>query len=546
VKVNFNVCILKTHPIPYFVLCNFPFNRPMQADLKAQIPGAHYAGDDFHGWWVVPVECLLELEAVAHTYGLEVVDKREDTGENVTGKPASSVHMRAKFHPYQIAGVKAALQDRAHMLAFDMGLGKTAAAIEAMRKAGVETALIIAPASVRLQWKDQLDQWWPEHPDVYVLEKGARAKLALDPFVSTSYELAKHLVGKKFDAVVIDESHYLSNAKSVRSKIVREILRGNPSALTLFLTGTPIMNEPWQLWNQLDTLYPGRFGRFGTFCERYCNIYSNDYSAWSPGGINTEHASELRDRLSAVCTRATKKEWGHLLPPFTLTPVRVRSKRKFNPRELLEQFSRMDLHNADGMDALIRGLADSKVEHAVEYAENAMASVDRLVILTHLKATGTEIAVALREKLRGVEVFYMDGDISTKQRNITIENALAVKKGVLVATMHSVKEGINSLVGFDQALIAELYWSPGLMAQVLGRFERLNGSCNVGLMVVEGTHEEVVAQALITKMGQSSRVLAQSGGETALDGALKNELSEEEEFSCMQDVIASRIKEAYL
>jgi len=396
-----------------------------------------------------------------------------------------------------------------------------------------------------------LDTWWPGHPEIGVIEKSADvAKFKDLPFLATSYELCYHFKDAKFDAVIVDESHAIANRKAARAKAVRAIMDNNLGALRLLLTGTPIMNEVWQLWHQLDTLWPGRVGTFSQFCERYTNIGSNDYSAWIPTGVNPRFSSELQARLATMCDRATKQEWEHLLPPFVLTLLRVRTKKKINPREILAEFTRMDAHNATGMDKIVRGFADDKARHAAEFVQEAMTNIDHMVVLTHLKATGMEIAALLTKHFNKayeeVEIFYFDGDVGIRQRNKAIEDAKTCKRAVLVATMHSVKEGINSLVDFDQALLAEMYWSPGLMAQVLGRFQRLNGSCNVTLMIMEGTHEEMIAQSLIKKMGASRQVLKASANERDLNDALQDTMSEEEEFALLQEIVAEHLEEEYL
>ena len=71
--------------------------------------------------------------------------------------------MKVPLFPYQIRGALfAACRGRA-VLADDMGLGKTIQAIAAAellrRRRGIEKVLVVAPASVKYQWKTEIEKF---------------------------------------------------------------------------------------------------------------------------------------------------------------------------------------------------------------------------------------------------------------------------------------------------------------------------------------------------------------------------------------------------
>ena len=63
-------------------------------------------------------------------------------------------------------GVSFLLRNSAALLADEMGLGKTVQAITALRvllrKPNVDRALVVVPASLRLNWQRELERWAPE------------------------------------------------------------------------------------------------------------------------------------------------------------------------------------------------------------------------------------------------------------------------------------------------------------------------------------------------------------------------------------------------
>jgi SNF2 family DNA or RNA helicase len=87
--------------------------------------------------------------------------------------------LRNCWFPYQIRGaVFAACRGRV-ILADDMGLGKTIQAIAGAellrRRRGVERVLIVAPASVKYQWKTEIEKFCELPADACFLPAGARA-----------------------------------------------------------------------------------------------------------------------------------------------------------------------------------------------------------------------------------------------------------------------------------------------------------------------------------------------------------------------------------
>jgi superfamily II DNA or RNA helicase len=99
----------------------------------------------------------------------------------------------------------------------------------------------------------------------------APAALPEAPLTVCNYSIlhawTPHLVGA-VKTLVCDEAHYISNAKSGRSQALASIAAGCTQRIAL--TGTPLTNRPRDLWNLVDTISPGRFGKFVAHGIRYC------------------------------------------------------------------------------------------------------------------------------------------------------------------------------------------------------------------------------------------------------------------------------------
>lgn len=546
-----SLLVAKPTDKPYLAHVTFSW-RPEIASYLNPIPGVTRVGKEY----IVPIELLPKLARLAGAAGLEFRSFLQ-----VESPPLGESRLHPKLYPHQIEHVRQALAaprssdfGTAWLLNDEMGVGKTPSAIEIMRQRNVRSALIVCPALVRLDWLDRLNEWWTDHPKAAVVSIGSAAQKTDEPFVITSYELAKHFIERAFDAIVVDESHYVANGTgphaAQRSRTVRKTLIRNQRAVRLELTATPISNEPKGLHHQLDILWPGRFGCFWDFVKRYCEIRENLYTKFDIRGLNDEHAEELRERLAAISSRTTKKEIAHLLPAFTVRSLRVPAKRDFNPRELFDKFTRMDLHR-NNIGSLIRIAGEQKIEAALELARNAAETQSHVGIFTHHIETAREIAIEL-----GCGVITGEDVPNHARRKQMIADIAAQSKGFLVGTMHSMNVGID-LTFCTTAIAAELSYVPVDIEQLAGRFSRLSGKLpsDFIMLVLEGTHEEYIASMLLRKFadinaliasGQSSEAICAALDPTKPPPGMSEEAWEKQQIAELRRAVLSSRSEAYI
>lgn len=184
--------------------------------------------------------------------------------------PPFGLAWRHPLFAYQQAGIARLVQGSA-LLADEMGLGKTVQAIGALRVLGAEglPALLVAPASLVLQWRAHLRDWAPELRPATVrgtaLERLHAWRREADIYL-TSYEslrgdiLLSDPAGprrRRWAVVIADEAQRFKNAHTESARTVKRLTARRAWALT----GTPLENRAEDIVSILDFVAPGRFDR---------------------------------------------------------------------------------------------------------------------------------------------------------------------------------------------------------------------------------------------------------------------------------------------
>lgn len=516
----------------------FPYHHQLKDEIKgthlggATIPGVSWVGET--KTWLYPTE-LVEtlLTEAAHKYGYILKADIKNPSFDLTWGLHSATR---DFQRWPI--IKAAAHGR-WIFNLDTGLGKSFCAIEVMRLRKANNILIVCPASVKLSWQDELDKWWPDHPDVEILETGKECKTATNNGIYiASYNLFEKMPLRHLDCIIFDEGHYLKESRSGRAKAARELVEQHPTSAVLLLTATPICDRPIDLWAQLNTLWPGRFGTYWNFAYRYCSIEENGYGARAVGAKD-DTAIELASRLTHLSSRVTKHSVIDQLPKFDVITTRVRGKTKLNHREFIDSLKSTTnwRPHTDHLDSECTKAGAEKYDAVVEFALADLESDSHVCVLTHFKDSAREITKLLIAELgETCPVVHIDGEIETSARHRAINEAVALPKCVLVATMHSVAEGLNNLIKFTRVTFAELYWQPKTMVQTLGRFSRLSSTepCTVRLVVLESSLDEVIAHSLMQKFNEAQKIVKASTADEKMTEALEIKMSDEDFFAEMR------------
>ncbi len=165
------------------------------------------------------------------------------------------------------------LETRRTFLADEQGLGKTVQALAALEADDAWPAIVVCPASLKLNWEREAARWLPHRSRAVVSGRSATAPAA--DLTILNYEIveahARALRARRPRALVLDESHSVKNPRAQRTRAVRRLADAIPrDGLRLALTGTPVMNHPDELIAQLRVL--DRLGDFGSgarFSQRF-------------------------------------------------------------------------------------------------------------------------------------------------------------------------------------------------------------------------------------------------------------------------------------
>eukprot|EP00803_Ostreobium_quekettii_P008937 evm.model.scf_153.2 EVM.evm.TU.scf_153.2 scf_153:8261-20215(-) len=270
--------------------------------------------------------------------------------------------LEAMLLPFQREGVRFGLRCRGRCLIGDeMGVGKTLQAIALTSCYKDEwPLLVVAPASLRLVWAEELEKWLPflRPSQIHLIEgsKDAVHPDALPLITITSYEMLKRLTCKGccdglsfghrgtkcagpqqcmaamgFKVVAVDESHTLRTTNSrghdapyteAAVAVLRRAMR------VVLLTGTPSLRRPFDLYRQIDALRPGLLGKNKEqFAFRYCArrlVPSLDESSkrWdNSGGCRLQELHHVLMR--EVMIRRLKRDILSQLPPKRRQVVRL-------------------------------------------------------------------------------------------------------------------------------------------------------------------------------------------------------------------------------
>ena len=216
---------------------------------------------------------------------------------------------------HQKDSVKFLLSRKKCILSLDMGLGKTLSSIIASLMYGFKKVLVICPASIKTNWKNELERFVDS--DNISIIKGFNEmnkdellkflnikdekKYKVEELRKIAKENGKWNEGKQFtilnfdiidefhknnrskkendsellksdfDIVIIDEAHKLSNNTSNRYKIIKNFLKKAKNEYTWLLTGTMITNNVKNLYNMLSLIENNITSDYKFFMERYCN-----------------------------------------------------------------------------------------------------------------------------------------------------------------------------------------------------------------------------------------------------------------------------------
>lgn len=397
------------------------------------------------------------------------------------------------------------------ILADEMGLGKTVQVIAFLstldRTQTMHPSLVVCPASLILNWGEELARFAPELKVSLILGTAAERKKRIaqaseqDVWV-TSYELLRQDIKLyqelEFYACILDEGQHIKNQSTLGSKAVKAV----NCRQRFVLTGTPIENRLSELWNLFDFLMPGYLFSHRVFVEKLEKPIIKSQ--------NPEASAQLRKLVQPFLLRRMKQDVLRELPPKIEYIRRI----ELGETERKTYFSAVNAaKNALGDSGKLQILSaltqlrqvccdpnlcfenyegeTSKLEACLELCAGMTSNGHQILLFSQF----TSMLDILRSRLdaMGISNFTLQGSTPKEQRARLVKEFNAGGASVFLISLKAGGTGLN-LTAADVVIHYDPWWNLAAQNQATDRAHRI-GQCScvqVYKLIARGTIEEKI------------------------------------------------------
>jgi SWI/SNF-related matrix-associated actin-dependent regulator 1 of chromatin subfamily A len=397
--------------------------------------------------------------------------------------------------PFQMAGLEfVELTDGKAMIADEMGTGKTIQAMSVLQlHPERRPAIIVCPASLKFNWRTELELWLTTNDKVQVINSGKAAPISASVVV-INYEV----LGKWMEEIkrinpkiaIFDESHLIKNVGTGRTKAASELAKQVPYRIEL--TGTPVLNRPLELYSQLTILDPVKYPpkaqdpqAYYRFAYAYCDPKQVEFTKrdgttethWTFNGAS--NLDQLNNELKGLMIRRTKEQVLPELPDKrrSAIPMALSNVREFNTQ--LQDFKKWLLLNRDRHDASLEALpkleylkqmcVEGKMKSSIDWLENSfIANGQKVVVFTMHQST----IDTLIEKFKDVSVSICGATSQKDREKAVIEFQNNPNILMFIGNIKAAGVGIT-LTAASSVVFLEFDWTPGIHDQAEDRCHRM-------------------------------------------------------------------------
>lgn len=478
-----------------------------------------------------------ELDAVIYSDVLDYLDRENELSEGLDlerqllaklrrGRSPLNGVLKTKLLPYQERGaVFAACRGRI-ILADDMGLGKTVQALAATemlrRRRGIQRVLVVAPASVKYQWKTEIEKFSGLTAQVIEGLLPRRRELYASPqfFNLSSYELVlkdvRYMHELAPDLIILDEAQRIRNWTTATARTIKQL----KSRYAFVLTGTPLENKLEELFSVVEFIDGRRLGPAFRFLHEHRTEDENGKL------IGYRGLDRIHDQLAPILLRRTRQEVLKDLPKRTdqilhvaLTPQQAEPYWEQNDilAALMRKWERQGwLSEIDQKRVLcclqnMRMLCNStflfdkqtnhspKLEEFREIVRELAIEEDRKVVVFSEYERMTHLAGEELEKL-GIGFVSLHGSVPSRNRGALMEKFRRDAECRVFLSTDAGGVGLN-LQAASAVVNFEPPWNPARLEQRIGRVHRLGQAHPVHVvhLVTKDSIEERVWETLNLK-----------------------------------------------
>jgi non-specific serine/threonine protein kinase len=417
-------------------------------------------------------------------------------------------HLREILRPYQTSGYQWLnyLNEVGWggILADDMGLGKTIQALTMLQHYKTQhkelKAVVICPTTLIYNWQNEVKKFTPELT-YYIHHGNNRIRKAEElikyNIVITTYGTLRSDISLFleifFDYVVLDESQAIKNPSSKVTKAATLLTAKN----RLCMSGTPLQNNTFDIFAQMNFLNPGLLGSL--------EFFRNEFATPIDKFGEPEQKEHLKKLLYPFILRRTKEQVAKDLPEKTETilfcemqeeqRIIYDSYRNIFRDKILgaidqQGIGKSQLTILQGLMKL-RQICDSPaILNEEEKLPNHSIKLDELTreitenIGQHKALVFSQFLGMLgliKEKLKeqNIPFEYFDGSTSSTDREKAIQNFQNNEDcRVFLISLKAGGVGLN-LTAADYVYIVDPWWNPAVEQQAIDRTHRIGQTKNI-------------------------------------------------------------------
>ena len=413
----------------------------------------------------------------------------------------------------------------------------TTSAIIASLESESNKVLVICPSSLKINWYREIKNYsdknilivegknWEPTFDFYIINYDILKNYhSMDK--TENIESYKLIENEKFDLVIIDEAHYISNPTAQRTKLINDLVKNIPKVW--LLTGTPMTSRPINYYNLLKIVDSPIALNWQGYVKRYCAGYQfkvGGKKIWNTNG--SSNLDELRERTKNIVLRRMKTDILDL-PEKMVSPIFLDLTSTFYSDEL-EDFIRIskDNRNKESLTVTINRLmklrqviAFEKVPYTCELIDKVIEQGKKVIVFTNF----TSSLDMLHEKYKKNSVI-LDGRMSKDKRQQSVDKFQNDDKiKIFISNIKAGGVGIT-LTAAEVVIMNDLSFVPSDHSQAEDRAYRYGqkNSVLVYYPVFENTIEMIVYNILQKKKNIIDQVMGDGEyGESFANTLLKS------------------------
>jgi non-specific serine/threonine protein kinase len=442
---------------------------------------------------------------------VQLEEKYDKLRYNYEIKPVPTpAHLEPILRPYQASGFQWLNYLRevqwGGILADDMGLGKTIQALSFLHHLKTENgklkALVVCPTTLMFNWQNEIKKFTP-NLSYYVHHGGGRMKDELserkaDIIITTYGTLrsdVKEFIELNLDYVILDESQAIKNPASKVTKAAC-LLKAKGR---LCLSGTPLQNNTFDIFAQMNFLNPGMLGSQ--------EFFKSEFAVPIDRFGEKDQKDHLRKLLYPFILRRTKEQVAKDLPEkqemvlfcemgdeqrkiyeayrndFRDRIMGVVQEQGINRSQLTILQGLMKLRQICDSPAIMKETDGEKYPNVSvkleEIGREISENISNHKALIFSQFLGMLALIKQRLKDLKVDYEYFDGSTPAAERERAINRFQNDENcRVFLISLKAGGVGLN-LTAADYVYIVDPWWNPAVEQQAIDRTHRIGQTKNI-------------------------------------------------------------------